>query len=418
MDCNLLVGQSGGPTAAINASLAGVVRAAMANPAVGRAYGTCNGLEGFLQGRVVDMAESLREAEDFERLRTTPAMALGSCRFKLPAPPAPIYEKVLRLFRQYGIGYFLYIGGNDSMDTVQKLAAYCAGQGVPVRCVGIPKTIDNDLPCIDHSPGYGSAARFIATAVTEIACDSSVYHVPSVTIVEIMGRNAGWLTASSVLARRGGRGAPHLIYLPERPFDPEEFLRTACERMRTEEHLVVAVSEGLRRADESYVSTNPHAAVDSFGHSALAGVGKYLEGLVRQRLGCKVRAVELNVLQRAAGHLASATDLAEAERLGAFAVQTACEGRSGVMVTLRRLSEHPYLTGTGFVPLEQIANRERKVPAEWITASGCDVTDEMTAYVRPLVRGEARPFWRDGLPDPFWIPRNYVKPDGEDAAAR
>lgn len=412
MDRNLLVGQSGGPTAAINSSLAGVVRAAMASPGIGRIFGACNGMEGFLQGRVVDLNAVLREAEDFERLRATPSMALGSCRYKLPAPPAPVYEQIRRLFHEFGIGYFLYIGGNDSMDTVQKLSAYFASAGEDVRCVGVPKTIDNDLPCLDHSPGFGSAARFIATAVAEIACDSAVYHVPSVTIVEIMGRNAGWLTASSVLARRECGGAPHLIYLPEVPFDPERFLCTVGEMGRTQEHLVVAVSEGLRLKDGRYLSENPHAAADSFGHSALAGAGKCLEGLVRERFGCKVRAVELNVLQRAAAHLASATDLDEAARLGECAVRAAGEGRSGVMTTLRRLSDHPYLVDYSWVPLEQVANRERKVPAEWITPSGCDVTPEMAAYLRPLVRGEVERFQSGGLPVPFRIAREYVKAPG------
>lgn len=412
MDRNLLVGQSGGPTAAINSSLAGVVRAAMAHPDIGRIYGACNGMEGFLQGRVVDLTAVLREAEDLERLRATPAMALGSCRYKLPAPPAPVYERIRRLFHAFGIGYFLYIGGNDSMDTVQKLSAYFASVGEDVRCVGVPKTIDNDLPCLDHSPGFGSAARFIATAVTEIACDSAVYHVPSVTIVEIMGRNAGWLTASSVLARRACGGAPQLIYLPEVPFDPEKFLGTLETMSRTQEHLVVAVSEGLRLEDGRYLAENPHAAADSFGHSALAGAGKYLEGLVRDRFGCKVRAVELNVLQRAAAHLASAADLDEAGRLGECAVQAAGAGRTGVMTTLRRLSDHPYLVDYSWAPLEQVANRERKVPTEWIAPSGCDVTRAMVDYLCPLVRGEVERFQSGGLPVPFIIPRDYVKAPG------
>lgn len=395
---NMLIGQSGGPTVAINASLAGAIKSAMKCPEIGEIYGALNGLEGVLKQNIIELRGDLQSTEDFLRLQATPAMALGSCRFKLPETPDETYEMIRAVFRRFGIGYFFYIGGNDSMDTVKKLSAYFSAVGDDVKCVGIPKTIDNDLPCTDHTPGFGSAAKYIATSVAEIVCDSEVYDIPSVTIVEIMGRNAGWLTASSALARRGGCTAPHLIYLPEVPFNPEAFLLRLQKLSETVQNVIVAVSEGVRLKNGEYVASAQSGMTDAFGHRYLAGVGKHLEELVRTRLGCKVRGVELNVLQRAASHLYSGVDIKEANQLGAEAVQCAVRGKTGVMVTCHRISNHPYLVTCGSAEIDAVANREKKVPLEWIAENGCDVTEELLEYLRPLVLGEAKEFIADGIP--------------------
>lgn len=406
---NMLIGQSGGPTVAINASLAGAIKRAMKCPEIGQIYGALNGLEGVLKKNIIDLRAGLHSVEDFQKLEATPAMALGSCRFQLPDAPDTVYEEIRAVFRRYEIGYFFYIGGNDSMDTVKKLSGYFLSVGDDIKCVGIPKTIDNDLPCTDHTPGFGSAAKYIATSVAEIACDSAVYDVESVTIVEIMGRNAGWLTAASVLARRTGCTAPHLIYLPEAVFSPEAFLRQLKQRSRSVQNIIVAVSEGVRLADGAYVATAQSGATDAFGHRYLAGVGKFLEELVRTRLGCKVRAVELNVLQRAASHLYSGTDIAEACRIGAEAVSAAVSGKTGVMAVFQRVSNHPYLVNYSTTDIKNVANLEKKVPSGWITPDGCDVQQEMVEYLRPLVLGEAREFMVSGIPDYFLFSKTPVR---------
>lgn len=410
MSKNMLIGQSGGPTVSINASLAGAIKNAMKHTEIGEIYGALYGLEGILSRNIIDLRKSLCSVYDFELLVSTPAMALGSCRRRLPEEPDPVYEEIRRVFCDLDIGYFFYIGGNDSMDTLKKLSAYFKRVGDGVRCVGIPKTIDNDLPCTDHTPGFGSAARFIATSVAEIACDSEVYDTPSVTIVEIMGRNAGWLTAASVLARREGCAAPHLIYLPEVAFDPEAFLRELSRLGKTVKNIVVTVSEGVRLADGEYVASGTQSGLtDAFGHRYLAGVGKYLEDLVRSRIGCKVRAIELNVLQRAASHCYSGTDIKEACKVGAAAVETAVAGKSGVMATVRRLSNHPYLLVYESADIEKIANLERKVPSAWISQDGLDVTDEMIEYLRPLILGEPAIFQNGGIPVYFSFDRTPVR---------
>lgn len=408
MSKNMLIGQSGGPTVAINASLAGAIKRAMKCEQIGEIYGTLNGLEGVLKQNIIDLRKDLRSVEDFQMLQATPAMALGSCRYKLSEAPDEVYKQILETFHRYGIGYFFYIGGNDSMDTVKKLSAYFTSLGEDIKCVGIPKTIDNDLPCTDHTPGFGSAAKYIATSVAEIACDSAVYDVSSVTIVEIMGRNAGWLTAASALARRGDCTAPHLIYLPEVVFDPEAFLQKLQELGKTVKNIIVAVSEGVRLANGEYVASSQSGLTDAFGHRYLAGVGKYLEDLVRERLGCKVRAVELNVLQRSASHLYSGTDIKEANRIGAEAVQYAVNGKTGVMAICKRLSNHPYLIAYDCAGIGQVANLEKKVPVEWIAANGCDITDDLLEYLRPLVLGEAKEFVSDGIPVYFSFDKTPV----------
>lgn len=408
---NMLIGQSGGPTAAINASLAGAVQAAMQADGIAEIYGSFNGLEGVLRRHIIDLRAALKTPEDFELLKATPAMALGSCRLRLAAQPDEKYRKILETFRAYGIGCFFYIGGNDSMDSVRKLHDYFRAAGEDIRVVGIPKTIDNDLPCTDHTPGFPSAAKFVATSVAEIACDSFVYDRPSVTIAEIMGRNAGWLTAASVLSREAAFGAPHLIYLPESDFDPERFLADVRRLLGEVRNVIVAVAEGIRLRDGRYVSEASQSGVaDAFGHKDLAGAGKWLERLVRREIGCKVRSVELNVLQRSAAHLCSDVDIREAQGVGAAAVRLALAGHSGVMATISRSASEPYAVSYGHVPVGLVANQVRNVPREWITPEGGDVTGEMLAYLRPLVQGENPFFFLHGVPRLFRFARNYVHP--------
>lgn len=407
---NMLIGQSGGPTAAINASLAGAIQEAMASAGIGEIYGTCNGLEGVLKRHILNLRIRLKTEDDFQLLKSTPGMALGSCRFKLPGYPDDTYGKIADIFRRYDIGYFFYIGGNDSMDTVDKLSAYFASRNMDIRAVGIPKTIDNDLPGTDHTPGFASAAKFVATSMAEIACDSRVYDMPSFTVVEIMGRNAGWLTAASVLAREGGHTAPHLILLPEVVFDPDAFLARIRDLQTAEKNIVVAVSEGIRLANGKYVAENGKGGpVDAFGHAHLSGSGAYLGYLLRSNFPCKVRTIELSVLQRSAAHLCSDVDILEAEAIGKSAVRLALEGRSGVMAIIRRMSNDPYHVEYGSVPVCQVANQERKVPLEWIDPAGFDVTEAMMGYLRPLVLGENSCCFRNGIPRHFSFDKKYVR---------
>lgn len=406
----MLIGQSGGPTAAINASLAGAVREAMATAGIGEIYGTCNGLEGVFKRHILNLRTRLKTEDDFELLKSTPGMALGSCRFKLPEYPDDTYGKIADIFRRYDIGYFFYIGGNDSMDTVAKLSAYFISRNMDIRAVGIPKTIDNDLPGTDHTPGFPSAAKFVATSVAEIACDSRVYDIPSFTVVEIMGRNAGWLTAASVLAREGGYTAPHLILLPEVAFDPEAFLARVRELQTVEENIVIAVSEGIRLPNGKYVTQNGKGGpADAFGHTQLSGSGAYLKHLLRANFPCKVRSVELSVLQRSAAHLCSDVDILEAENIGRSAVRLALDGQSGVMATILRVSSDPYRVEYGSVPVRQVANRERKVPCEWIDPTGFDVTETMAEYLRPLVLGENSCRFCNGIPRHFSFDKKYIR---------
>ncbi len=410
---NMIIAQSGGPSPAINASLAGAVARAMASDEIGVVYGALHGLEGMLKRQIIDISDQMKTAEDFERLLHTPAMALGSCRFKLPSDPNETYHDVLAILKEYHIGYFFYIGGNDSMDTVARLSAFFRSQGEDIKCIGIPKTVDNDLAVTDHTPGFGSAARFIAASFSEIMIDSSAYPSPSVTIVEVMGRNAGWLTASSVLARSHGFTGPHLIYLPEHPFDPDAFVAKVRDKLKTESNVLVAVSEGLRLANGEYVSKADSGTVDMFGHLALGGVASALEALVRGRLSdeyknLKIRGVEPSVLQRVAMHLASGTDLTEARECGISAVEAALAGKTDYMVCINRVSNHPYLVRYELAPLSDVANHERTVPAEWICDEGTNVTAEMEEYLRPLFRGETEMQYEDGLPHFFRFDRTKI----------
>lgn len=384
---NMLIAQSGGPTVAINASLAGAVRQAMLHSDIDCIYGARNGVDGIIGERFVSLRPVFKCEGDFLSLERTPAMALGSCRHKLPARPDPVYGRIRDIFLDRGIKYFFYIGGNDSMDTVMNLSDYFLECGDQIRCVGIPKTIDNDLPETDHCPGFGSAARYVAATTAEVAADSAVYEAPSVTILEIMGRNAGWLTASSALARREGCLAPHIICFPELVFDPDAFLKRVKALTESVRNVIVAASEGIRLFDGQYAGAASDKR-DVFGNVPLSGAGKYLERLVKDGLGIKARSVELNVLQRSASHLSSAADINEARRIGAEAVDMAVRGETGVMAAFRRVSDEPYLVTYEPADIHGIANREKTVPREWISEDAADVTESLLKYLRPLINDE------------------------------
>lgn len=382
---NMLIAQSGGPTVAVNASLAGALKRAMKHREIGEIYGGRNGIEGILKGNLVPLRPLFSSEADFILLKQTPAMALGSCRKRLSETPDAEYQKILDLFHEYNIKYFFYIGGNDSMDTIKKLSAWFSELGEEICAVGIPKTIDNDIAFTDHTPGFGSAARFIATSVAEVAADSEIYDLPSVTLVEIMGRNAGWLTAASALARRPGCTAPHIICMPEVPFDDARFLDRVELLQKQYRNLVVAVSEGVRYADGRYVAA-AQDRIDAFGHQQLAGAAACLAGMIRSRFGFKVRAIELNVLQRAAGHIRSETDILEACRIGAEAVTMAVRDQmTGVMATFTRVSNHPYLVRYDSARLDEVANVEKTVPLDWIDEVNMDIKPELREYLAPLI---------------------------------
>ena len=398
---NLLVGQSGGPTAVINSSLYGVAAEARLHPEkIGTCYGMVNGIEGFLKGRVLDFDQAL-PGEELKGFLTTPGAYLGSCRYKLPEDPDdPVYSRLFEKFEEMGIGYFLYIGGNDSMDTVSKLSRYGRKTGSSIVVLGEPKTIDNDLVLTDHTPGFGSAARYVASTVREIAVDAGVYDTRSVTIVEIMGRHAGWLTAASVLARKFTGDNPLLVYLPEVPFDKEAFLEKIEECFSVNNAVVVCVSEGIRDKDGVFVCEyDSEAGLDSFGHKMLAGCGKYLERLVRGRLGVKARSVELNVSQRCSVSIVSAADRQEAVMAGRYGVQAALNKETGKMISFIRESDAPYSLVCGLEDVDRICNKEKTVPLTWITGEGTDLSEDFLKYVKPLVKGNVQiPADEDGLP--------------------
>lgn len=398
---NIIVGQSGGPTAVINGSLYGVVTEGLnKKEQVGHVYGMINGIEGFLAGRMMDM-ESLKENGELELLRTTPGAYLGSCRYKLPEDLTdPVYPELFQRFEEYNIGYFFYIGGNDSMDTVSKLSRYAESVNSEIRVIGLPKTIDNDLVETDHTPGYGSAAKYVAETVREIAVDASVYdNKKSVTIVEIMGRHAGWLTAASVLARKFKGDNPILIYLPEAAFDQDAFIEKIKVSLETTSNLVVCISEGINDGKGTFICEYASdVGVDTFGHKMLTGSGKYLENLVKEKLGIKVRSVELNVSQRCSAACLSACDLDEACASGSYAVNAALSGTTGMMIAFKRLSDDPYAMTFEPADVNDICNKEKPVPAEWITDNGSDIGDEFIEYAAPLIQGKVDVPQEDGLP--------------------
>lgn len=397
---NVIVAQSGGPTAAINASLAGVIDAVLQSGNYDTVYGSIYGILGIMENRLMNLNEQASSNPEFtRRLKTSPAMYLGSCRYKLPEEDADeaTYRQLFKQFEAYQIGAFFYIGGNDSMDTVLKLGRYGKKIGSDIRFIGIPKTIDNDLCITDHTPGYGSAAKYVAASLLEIAHDTFIYSVKSVTIIEIMGRDAGWLTAASALARTSYSSAPHLIYLPEVPFDKERFLEDVRAQLAQRNNVIIAVSEGIRDKDGNYISATT-AKEDQFGHSQLSGTGKCLEYLVKDSIGVKVRSIELNVLQRCASHIASQTDLDEAYALGKQAVFHAESGASQCMLTLRRTSDEPYQTVIETADIAGIANEAKSIPREWINAEGNDITKELYDYMAPLIVGEPELSYENGLP--------------------
>ncbi len=401
---NAVVGQSGGPTAAINATLSGVIKGAMKakdRGIINKLYGMRNGIEGLLSENLVDLFERFENPADLKTLEATPAAALGSCRKKMKSPSddPDTYLKLLEIFKKYDIRYFFYIGGNDSMDTVYKLSEFAASNDYEMRVVGVPKTIDNDLAATDHTPGFGSAAKFVATVVKEIHRDISVYNMRAVTIVEIMGRDAGWLTASAALTELSGGIAPDFIYLPETVFDPDKFIEDVKKRFEDHPAILVAVSEGIRYSDGHYVGEGTGArAVDAFGHTALAGTGKNLEALVKEKLGCKVRSIELSLTQRCASHIASRTDIDESVMVGRGAVFAAIDGKSGVMMTIVRDSDEPYSVHIGTEDISQIANAVRGVPKEFINEEGNGITDAGLKYLAPLIIGELDVEYEAGLP--------------------
>lgn len=393
---NLLVAQSGGPTAAINATLAGVISEAIKHEEIETVYGAVNGIEGVLNDKIIKLNDI-----DLDLLSQTPSAYLGSCRNKLPnfEENEEKYIYISDYLKNHNIKYFLYIGGNDSMDTVNKLSQYFKKKNIDIISIGVPKTIDNDLDITDHTPGFGSAAKYIATTVSEITHDSQVYFLNSVTIIEIMGRNAGWLTAAASLARNEKETAPHLIYLPECAFSLDKFTNDIKSLFdKNVKNVIIAVSEGIKDESGNFVcEINGNNGVDVFGHSMLSGAGKFLENYVKQNLGCKVRSVELNVPQRCAGHLMSKTDIEESKQIGAKGVLCALEGKSGVMMIFKRISTKPYVIEIDYADISSIANVEKKIDDSCIK-NGNDVSDELVEYLRPLILGEVDIKYENGIP--------------------
>lgn len=401
MKKNVIVGQSGGPTAVINASLYGVVyEALMQKEQIGTVYGMINGIEGFLADTIMDM-NSVEQSGELELIKTTPGSFLGSCRYKLPEDlKDDVYPLLFKKFEEYSIGYFFYIGGNDSMDTVSKLSRYAAISGSEICFIGIPKTIDNDLVLTDHTPGFGSAAKYVASTVREIAIDASVYdNKKSVTIVEIIGRHAGWLTAASVLARKFENDNPVLIYLPESAFNTDTFIEDVKKALEHTSNLVVCVSEGINDGNGTFIcELASDVGVDTFGHKMLTGSGKYLENLVKEKLGVKVRSIELNVNQRCSSSMISATDQEEAIQAGISGVHFALDGITGKMIAFHRTEGADY--SINYVPedVNLICNQEKTVPPEWITGNGSDIGQAFIDYALPLIQGIVNVPEENGLP--------------------
>ncbi|MEG1946349.1 MAG: 6-phosphofructokinase [Lachnospiraceae bacterium] len=399
---NLLVAQSGGPTAAINATVVGVLLNAYSSNQVDEVFGAINGIQGVLDEHFVKLRDKIKSPEDFQLLEQTPAAALGSCRLKLKDldKDREQFQHIIEIFRKYEIKYFIYIGGNDSMDTVDKLSQYCSqNQITDITVVGAPKTIDNDLVGTDHCPGFGSAAKYIGITFAELAKDCHVYAMKAVTIVEVMGRNAGWLTAASALARIGGKPGPDLIYLCEADFDQDKFILDVKAKLETKNDVLIAISEGIKDKNGQYISEQVQSgAVDAFGHSYISGSAKMLEALVREAIGCKVRTIELSLLQRCAGHIASAIDIQESKMLGMKACQCAVEGKSGMMASITRTNSKPYEISITAVPVNKVSNLEKKVPMSYMNEECNDVTQEMMDYLVPLIQGENSVLYEDGIP--------------------
>ncbi len=403
---NIAVAQSGGPTCAINASLVGVFRESLKEPKIDAIFGSVNGIEGIVSNHLLDLKTLIRTNEDMELLRQTPSTVLGSCRYKLPdwSEDEEVYKKIVNTLKQRQIGAFFYIGGNDSMDTVNKLSQYFAENDIDIKVIGIPKTIDNDLCVTDHTPGFGSAAKYLAATMHEIIRDSSVYSVPSVTVVEVMGRHAGWLTASTVVLHALDETAPHLVYVPEAKFSLDKFMKDVRQEMAKHKAVIVAVSEGVEVPDGVQ-----SGVVDNFGHKYLSGIGKYLEEEVRRQIGCKVRSIELNVMQRCSSHIASRTDIDEAEAVGAAGVRCALQGKTGKMMTFRRVNNMPYTVVIEDADASLIANQEKMLPKEYLNAAQNNITDAAIDYFMPLIQGELNIKMNMGLPMHFMIQESVLK---------
>lgn len=400
---NIVIGQSGGPTAVINASVAGIYKAAK-DMGVANVYGMVHGIQGFLERNLISLEEYLDNGINIEILKRTPSAFLGTCRYKLPVAKGNemVYEQIFAVMEDYGIEVFFYIGGNDSMDTVKMLSDYAAAHGRKERFIGVPKTVDNDLPVTDHCPGYGSAAKYIATSLKEVIRDveSTGLSKPTVLLVEIMGRHAGWLAAAAALAKGEDCGGADAIYLPERVFDIDACIEHIKEVGAKKNTIVIAISEGVKLSDGRFLCELGGGAdtVDVFGHKQLSGCALTLAGIVAARTGYKTRAIEFSTLQRAANHIASLTDIDEAMQAGAHGVMAAAEGKTGVMVVMHRVSEQPYFCRMDTFDIHNIANGEKTVPLEWITEDGRGLKEEMLQYMRPLIMGEVLPIYVDGLP--------------------
>ena len=401
MKGNVIVGQSGGPTAVINSSLAGVYKTAKDRGAR-KVYGMLHGIQGLLEEKYVDLSEHIKSDLDIDLLKRTPSAYLGSCRYKLPEIKGntDFYDHIFEILDKLEIEYFFKIGGNDSMDTIKKLSDYAILNGSTIKFMGVPKTIDNDLAVTDHTPGYGSAAKYIASITKEVIRDGLVYGTKSVTILEIMGRNAGWLTGAAALAKGEDCEGPDMIFLPEIPFDVDEFMKKIEQLQKEKSSVVVAVSEGVKVADGRYVCelTDNIDYVDAFGHRQLTGTARYLAERISREVGCKTRAIEFNSLQRCASHIVGRVDITEAFQVGGAAVKAAFEGETAKMIILKRISDDPYLCVTDLYDVHKIANVEKKVPREWINEAGDYVTPEFVNYVRPLIQAELTPMMVDGLP--------------------
>ena len=404
MKKNALVAQSGGPTVVINASLAGVVDACLKSDEVGVVYGGCNGIEGILNHQIIDLGAQVSTDELINQLKLTPSMALGSCRYKLPkeADHPEVYEQIRNILDALNVGYFFYIGGNDSMDTAAKLGEYFARKGSDIRAIGVPKTIDDDLAVTDHTPGYGSAAKYIATSVYEVLRDVRSSNFKTVLVLEIMGRDAGFLTAAAAMPRFTGDVAPHLIYLPENDFVMAEFLEDVEELLKTEKQVVVAVSEGIHFADGRYVCEGEDPSkqeVDSFGHKQLSGTASYLAQVCKEKFGVRVRSIEYGALQRCAAHCNSKVDVDEAFEIGHVAVKAALEGETCKFVCVTRVSNNPYTVEYSLIDTKLVANAEKKAPASWFNERKNGLTQEAADYILPLIQGNIPLPEKNGLPD-------------------
>ncbi len=403
-----IIGQSGGPSAVINASCYGVIKTALDSEYITTVYGANHGIKGVLDDRLMIMDEE--DPKELEKMLYTPSSALGSCRYKIADPDVDDtdYKRILEIFKKYNVRYFFYNGGNDSMDTCNKISRYCAKVGYECRVFGVPKTIDNDLYGTDHCPGFASAAKYIATSLMEVSRDSKVYDTGMVTIVECMGRHAGWLTAAAALANLKNDG-PDLIYLPEVDFDMDQFIADVKRVYEEKKNCLVAVSEGVHYADGSFVSEAKTSGTDGFGHAQLGGLAARLASVVKAATGAKVRGIELSLLQRCASHCASLTDIEESFNSGKVAVESALRGETGKMVGFKCDRDNGYVCHYELFNLEDVANTEKKVPLEWITPAHNGVTEDFIRYCLPLIQGETKQAKEDGLPSFVNLKKVFAK---------